>query len=134
MTLFKKEVFISHAGLKLPWKVECDALGEHDWICLASIAYELLPKDPYIIDYIPTGGKRFAEAFRLQYQPYEAHTCKCVLIFDDVYTTGQSMEERKELWLKLGRDYVIRGCVAFARTAPPAWIKPIWLYGVHLND
>ena len=34
MNLFIKEDFISHAGLPLTWKVECDALTEKDYDCL----------------------------------------------------------------------------------------------------
>lgn len=30
MNLFIKEDFISHAGLPLTWKVECDALSDSD--------------------------------------------------------------------------------------------------------
>ena len=35
MNLFIKEDFISHAGLPLTWKVECDALTEKDYEALA---------------------------------------------------------------------------------------------------
>ncbi len=34
MNLFIKEDFISHAGLPLTWKVECDALDENDYEAL----------------------------------------------------------------------------------------------------
>ena len=40
MNLFIREDFISHAGLPLTWKVECDALGEGDYEALAKIVSE----------------------------------------------------------------------------------------------
>ena len=40
MNLFIKEDFISHAGLPLTWKVECDALDENDYEALAKIVCE----------------------------------------------------------------------------------------------
>ena len=42
MNLFIKEDFISHAGLPLTWKVECDALTEKDYEALAKIVSEKL--------------------------------------------------------------------------------------------
>ena len=40
MNLFIREDFISHAGLPLTWKVECDALSEGDYEALAKIVSE----------------------------------------------------------------------------------------------
>ena len=40
MNLFIREDFISHAGLPLTWKVECDALDENDYEALAKIVSE----------------------------------------------------------------------------------------------
>ena len=40
MNLFIREDFISHAGLQLTWKVECDALSEGDYEALAKIVIE----------------------------------------------------------------------------------------------
>ena len=33
--LFQIGDFISHAGFKLPWKIECDALSKDEWRALA---------------------------------------------------------------------------------------------------
>jgi hypothetical protein len=65
MNLFIKEDFISHAGLPLTWKVECDALDENDY-----------------------------EAFEKALKPYCSNNdTDPLLICDDVYTTGTSMRE-----------------------------------------
>ena len=42
MNLFIREDFISHAGLPLTWKVECDALSEGDYEALAKIVVKKL--------------------------------------------------------------------------------------------
>ena len=42
MSLFIREDFISHAGLPLTWKVECDALTDNDYEALAKIVSEKL--------------------------------------------------------------------------------------------
>ena len=33
MDLFQKVDFISHAGLPLKWKIECDAIKPQEWDC-----------------------------------------------------------------------------------------------------
>ena len=40
MNLFVKEDFISHAGNPLTWKIECDALSDDDWACIAHMIVE----------------------------------------------------------------------------------------------
>lgn len=35
MDLFQKVDFISHSGKPLDWKLECDALTDKDWECIA---------------------------------------------------------------------------------------------------
>ena len=40
MNLFVKEDFISHAGNPLTWKIECDALSNDDWECIAHMIVE----------------------------------------------------------------------------------------------
>ena len=37
MNLFQNGDFTSHAGLPLTWKIECDAITESEWQCLAQI-------------------------------------------------------------------------------------------------
>ena len=35
--LFTSGDFISHAGLPLKWKIECDAIRPEEWDCLAQM-------------------------------------------------------------------------------------------------
>ena len=81
MNLFIKEDFISHAGLPLTWKVECDALDENDYEALAKIVSEKMTfRD---VKGIPRGGIPFEKALK----PYCSNNdTDPLLICDDVYT------------------------------------------------
>ena len=114
MSLFIREDFISHAGLPLTWKVECDALTDKDYEALAKIVSEKLTfRD---VKGIPRGGIPFEKALK----PYCTNDENDpLLIADDVYTTGTSMREVYE-------EGAI-GIVGFARNKITAdWIKAIW--------
>ena len=111
MTLFRDTPFISAAGLRLRWKIECDALTGKDWECIAEIVGPRLIFNE--IEGVPTGGLPFAEAL----WPYA--TDPGLLIVDDIFTTGRSMELQRQ-----GRH--AEGVVLFARDTTPDWIRPVW--------
>ena len=114
MSLFIREDFISHAGLPLTWKVECDALTDNDYEALAKIVSEKLTfRD---VKGIPRGGIPFEKSLK----PYCTNDENDpLLIADDVYTTGTSMREVYE-------EGAI-GIVVFARNEiTDDWIKAIW--------
>ena len=117
MTLFKNEPIISHAGLSLLFKIECDALTDEDIETLASIISRAHKFKE--VHGIPRGGIRLANAL----QKYLSEEGK-VLIVDDLFTTGKSMEGAKS---KIGGDPL--GVVIFARGACPQWIFPIFQLG-----
>ena len=121
MTLFVKEEFISHAGLNLDFKIECDALTEDDWKTLAYIVSKYFQfKFAYGI---PRGGLKLSVPLD-DYAVMDPNLP--VLIVDDVYTTGKSMETTREFLLNaFPNDYFI-GVVAFARSETPDWIHPIF--------
>lgn len=114
--LFKYEPFISHAGLPLEWKIECDALTDDD---LQSIANVVMKRFVYrAVVGVPRGGLRLAELL----QPHCSENFNNVLIVDDVLTTGKSM-------LELRKRYDIvptSGFVIFARGKCPSWITPFF--------
>ena len=114
MNLFIREDFISHAGLTLTWKVECDALTDNDYEALAKIVSEKLSfRD---VKGIPRGGIPFEKALKPDCTNDENDP---LLIADDVYTTGTSMREVYE-------EGAI-GIVVFARNEiTDDWIKAIW--------
>ena len=114
MSLFIREDFISHAGLPLTWKVECDALTNKDYEALAKIVSEKMTfRD---VKGIPRGGIPFENALK---QYCTNNDNDPLLICDDVYTTGTSMREVYE------KDAI--GVVVFARNEiTDNWVKAIW--------
>lgn len=124
MNLFRLGQFTLHSGKLADWKIDCDALTIRDWAALAVMAVEILP--PFGAVYgIPRGGIFFANALIPHITLGEP-----ILIADDVFTTGESMEGAKE-WVKntyskeatvLG----ILGIVAFSRGSTPAWVRSIF--------
>ena len=113
--LFQSGQFLAHSGQMLDWKVDCDALGDTDFECLA----KLVEVDFSEVIGIPRGGLCFAEALR----PYISGPRNPVLIVDDVLTTGKSMNEMRD---RIGSSSV--GVVIFARAKPPAWVMAIWQF------
>ena len=56
MNLFQNGDFTSHAGLPLTWKIECDAITESEWQCLAQIIM-MYQHEPFSkVLGIPRGG------------------------------------------------------------------------------
>lgn len=118
MSLFIRKDFISHAGIELDFKIECDSLTDEDLETLAFIASTKLLFRGVIG--IPRGGLRFAEALKKWEIPNPSLP---LLIVDDVLTTGKSMNEYKE---KYSTEFIM-GLVIFSRmTNPPHWITPLF--------
>ena len=87
MNLFQLGNFISHAGKELEWKIECDALTDEDWDCLAKMIAE---RTRFGSVYgIPRGGVKLQKALEKYITP--DHPIR--LVVDDVYTTGKSMKD-----------------------------------------
>jgi hypothetical protein len=113
MTLFQRGAIVLHSGRSSWWKIECDSLDNDDLDVLAQLIAERVR--PFSsVEGVPTGGLRLADALR----PY-ASRCGDLLIVDDVYTTGGSMEEHRA-----GRDAL--GAVVFSRGSCPEWIIPLF--------
>lgn len=122
--LFVRGMFTLHSGAQSSWKIECDAIAEEEWHALARMAVERLEPFCMVVG-IPRGGIPFAEAL----DRYTDHMSDTILIVDDVWTTGTSMEEARR---SVTRDFTlvdhdIRGVVAFARVRPHAsWVTPLF--------
>jgi hypothetical protein len=115
VSLFQLARFVSHAGILLDWKVECNNLDVDDWRCLAMLANQKLPPFRNVVP-VPTGGTIFAE----QLLSYANPKASLIVIADDVYTTCMSM-------LEVAKERLdVVGCVAFARAPVPSWIVPVW--------
>lgn len=111
--LFRLGSFRLHSGLWSPFKIDCDALGERDWVALAKVVANQV--GPFgAVEGVPTGGLALAA----QLERYASDGP--VLIVDDVLTTGGSMEAQRA-----GRPAL--GAVVFARGTPSPWIRPVFV-------
>jgi orotate phosphoribosyltransferase len=116
MNLFQSGRFKLHSGRISKFKIECDALADTDWETIADIVgRKLLFSD---VIGIPTGGTKLAEGLEKYAKP---DSDLPILIVDDVFTSGKSMEKVKT---ELGSNVI--GIVLFARTIPSKWITPIF--------
>lgn len=114
--LFQLGNFKSHSGETLPWKIDCDALTNEDWECLAWMIVERVR--PFSeVEGVPTGGYWLQQALEV-HQSFDAS----LLIVDDVLTTGRNMEEQRA-----GREAI--GAVVFARGPCPSWVTPLFQMG-----
>lgn len=95
MNLLERKDFTSAAGLRLTWKLECDALTDEDWATLAYLAVRLahsgaIPGTAAFQEVrgVPRGGLKLATAIdRLASWSGPGKR----LWVDDVWTTGRSL-------------------------------------------
>ena len=114
MTLFENKPFVSHSGVRLPFKINCDALRDKDIATIATIVHRRFAFSK--VHPIPRGGTRLAKALE-QFCVPGAGT----IIVDDVFTTGASM---KKAWHEIGHDSI--GVVIYARNRCPSWVYPVF--------
>lgn len=110
--MFEKKDFVSHSGLLLHWKINCDSLTDEDVETLAYIISEQFCFSS--VHGVPTGGVRLAKALE--------SFCTINgprLVVDDVLITGKSME-----FMKVWPDDI--GVVIFARGECPSWVTPLF--------
>ena len=117
MTLFQLGDFVLHSGVSSNFKIDCDALSDEDWECLAALVAKNVSFSRVVG--IPEGGLRFAAALA-------THACDAaqrLLIVDDVLTTGASMEAMR---LACGSPRDVTGVVVFSRGQCPSWVRAIF--------
>ena len=88
--LFTAGDFISHAGLPLKWKIECDAIRSEEWDCLAQMIMEYQKISFRWVEGIPRGGVSLATALKKYIDP---NADDIGLVVDDVWTTGTSFKD-----------------------------------------
>lgn len=121
--LFQLGSFTLHSGQKSFFKIECDSLTAGEISCLARLMLDRVPPFGRVVG-VPRGGVRFAAAL----QPYCRPDCPRVLIVDDIYTTGQSIQRQREKALKEFRCHGddIVGIVFIAREEiPDSWVTAL---------
>ena len=87
--LFQKIDFISHAGIPMSWKTECDGINESEWSALAKMIMEYQTEPFSRVVGIPRGGLPLQWAM----EKYVTKGDYPWLVVDDVYTTGTSFRE-----------------------------------------
>ena len=87
--LFTVGDFISHAGLPLQWKIECDAISPEQWSALAIMIMDYQEEPFSKVIGIPRGGLPLQWAL----EPFVTKGDHPWLVVDDVYTTGTSFRE-----------------------------------------
>lgn len=88
--LFEHGDFISHAGLPLPWKIECDAISPDQWHSLARMIMDYQTEPFSRAEGIPRGGVPLGDALD---KYATGNPNDPILVADDVYTTGTSFRE-----------------------------------------
>jgi hypothetical protein len=91
--LFRQCDFISHAGIPMSWKIECDAKSDEEWITLAKMIRDTERRPWRQAVGIPRGGVALGKALDAYSTGNPDHP---IMIADDVYTTGTSFIEFKE--------------------------------------
>lgn len=120
MNLFQRGTFTLASGASSSFKIECDTLNDDDWAGLAAMAVQLLPSFGDVIG-VPRGGIPFADALR----PYAIPANGTLLVADDVWTTGGSMQRFRDTHRPLPANGYL-GVVAFARGPVADWVMPVW--------
>ena len=87
--LFEVGDFTSHAGNKLAWKIECDAIRPEWWDGLARMIMDYQTEPFSKVVGIPRGGLPLQYAMEKYVTPGD-HPW---MVVDDVYTTGTSFRE-----------------------------------------
>lgn len=118
--LFQTVDFTSHAGNRLTWKVECDCLSdlEIDWF-----AERIAEQFSFArVVGIPRGGLRLASALEGFAKP--GHP---LLVVDDVWTTGNSMQEFTQTLCAPFAPFF--QAAMFARKPPDDGTYAVWVFG-----
>ena len=116
-SLFQLGNFRLASGLQSGFKIECDALTDEDWTCLAWLLFQKIDEPFGFVEGVPTGGLKLAEKMRKYCTPGETE----VLVVDDVWTTGKSMID----YMKQ-RDLDGIGAVVFARGPVDRWVTALF--------
>lgn len=122
--LFMRGDFTLHSGKHSGWKIECDALTDHDWCTLAFVMATGLPKFRDVYG-VPRGGMKLAAALSI----WCDKDADLTLVVDDVWTTGGSM--RKFIETLDSPDII--GAVVFSRASGhlPGWVIPLFTLNPH---
>lgn len=121
--LFQLGVFKLASGKTSAWKIECDALADHEWDALAVMLISRLPLPFADVVGVERGGVPFANALRRYVDP-AGHGV--VLVVDDVWTTGGSLTAEAKERQRSNPEELVIGAVAFARQPVKPWVTALF--------
>lgn len=118
--------FVSRAGIKLPFKVDCDYLSDSTIEAIAQIVasrYTFNTVAP-----IFSGGNRLARALVKYETSDRIKAGYTYLIVDDVTTTGSSFIEKRDYILSTtcSSNPNILGFTIFSRGSLPYWVTTLF--------
>ena len=118
--LFQKTNFISHSGIPMTWKIECDSISLMEWECIAHMINETEQQPWRKAIGIPRGGVPLGLCLDKFSTGVETDP---ILIADDVYTTGKSFTDFVNE--NYPYDATIQWCV-FARQPTRGRVKALF--------
>jgi len=121
--LFQEQDFIGHSGDKLHWKIECNAIQDVEWNCIAKMIMEIETRPFCAAIGIPQGGLKLSQHLN-QYSTQ--NDSDPYLICDDVLTTGESMDYFVDQYFRNRELSRYFGWVVFARSQPKSWITSLF--------
>ncbi len=125
--LFTKGEFEIHSGRITNWSIDCSALNEGDWDCIAQLIAERYSNYERVIG-ISFFGKILAEHL-------EKHlTTGGLLIVDDVYDPVK-MKKARVFW-RTRQSYVkhdIQGFTIFSCLPLAGWVRSLWNLDVRVD-
>lgn len=124
--LFSIGDFTLASGEQSNWKIDCDFLNFDEWKALAVMLVERLPGPFFDVMGVPTGGELFAKALL----PYVDDQAEHLLVVDDVWTTGGSMQRFIDVHVQRTRTWPLYRAVAFARNPTPPGVVALFTMDV----
>lgn len=124
--LFQLGDFTLASGSKSGWKIECDDISLEEWNAIALMMSEIL--DPFTTVYgVPRGGLPLSDALKKYRNTSRASR---ILIVDDVWTTGGSMDKFIRKMYKDHDTGNLQRAVVFARNPTPPNVKVLFQMGL----
>ena len=134
--MFRSGQFIGTSGRTLFGKIECDDLTKEDYNFIIEQTIRIIQNyRPNYVDFqealpVPSGGNIFAEKLNNLSPKFRwKNDSNLILIVDDVYTTGKSINKiYNDSLIKYPKEkYEYLGIVIFNRSNNiPSWIQPIF--------
>lgn len=116
--LFIPGTYTGTSGKELHGKIECDALTRDDYEWFAAEIVRII--GPFrAVEGVPTGGLPLADALTPYIHQGWDNEWMPLLIVDDVWTTGKTMNEYRD-----EREAI--GAVMFARYAVDPWVEAVF--------